>query len=281
MAYAHKIAITGILNIMHVDQAHNLKKIIEGSPRPKNGKKQKRIFGFLSGKGGVGKSVIALNSAILLADRGLNVLLVDADFMTPSLHVLSNHSPKNSIELWLQSPELQFEQIRSEISDRLHLVTSEGKGYDVHLKDWQYVKLLRRVLHEAKDYDVVLIDFPTGFFPFMEPLFLELDEIILVTTPEPTSIIDTYAMIKILSKEITVTNIKVLVNMAENNDEANESVENLNRALTHFLSIAVENLPHILFSSLIKESVKLQKPISYENPALFSLVSDYLAYCLH
>jgi flagellar biosynthesis protein FlhG len=265
---------------MRIDQAHNLKRIIQKSPKPSDQSSSKKRFGVLSGKGGVGKSVITVNTGILLAEKGLKTLIVDADFMSPSLHVLANVNPTTSLEIWIKKPELDLHHIISPVEKNLYLVTSEGEGFDEHLKDWQYVKLLRRCLLEAEEFDIVLIDFPTGFFGFLNPVLFELDELMIVSTPEPTSVIDTYAMIKILTKEVSYEKIKVIINMADNENEARESVENLNRALTHFLSIQVNALEFIPFSPRVKNSVMSQIPISYNDNQLFAPISEYLAYCL-
>lgn len=265
---------------MRIDQAHNLKKIVRSEKGTTNSDGKKKFFGILSGKGGVGKSLLAVNTAVLLGQRGLRVLIIDADFMTPSIHVLANVNPEISLEIWLKKPKMELDDIICPINEQVSLLTSEGEGFDEHLKDWQYVKLLRRALRESESYDIVLIDFPTGYFGFLQPVWFELDELILMSTPEPTSVIDTYAMIKLLTKEVTPEKIKVLINMADNDKEAQESVENLNRALTHFLSIQVESLDSIPYSPRVKDSVKSQIPISYSDQHLFAPISDYLAYCL-
>ncbi|GAB4175783.1 MAG: MinD/ParA family protein [Calditrichia bacterium] len=264
---------------MVLDQAHNLKKLVKKQDKTNASRNRKKVFGLLSGKGGVGKSLLALNSAILLSEN-YSCLLIDGDFLTPSQHVLANVSPRKSLELWLKKPEISLSELIIPVKSGLDLVTSEGEGFDYHLKDWQYTKLLRRAIHEGNNYDVIILDFPTGYFPFMNPLIFELDEIILISSPEPTSVIDTYAMVKLLVPEVDSSRIKVLINMADNEEEANQSVENLNHALTHFLSISLEPIPPIYYASEIKDSVKQQKPIAYENSSLVKSLSEYLAYCL-
>lgn len=265
---------------MHKDQAYRLKQISGKAGLKRDSRGGKKIA-FLSGKGGVGKSVLALNSSILLAEAGVKVLLVDADFLTPSLHILANVNPRKSLESWLIHPGETLENLVVPVIPNLHLISSEGEGYHPQIRDWQYVKLLRRVLLEGEHYDLLIVDFPTGYYPFLTPVYFELDEMILVSSPEPTSVIDTYAMIKLLTAEMDISRLKVLFNMVEDEREGRISVENLNQALTHFLSIQVEALPHIPFHPLVQQSVKHQNPISYENKEIFSTLSHYLAHCLH
>ena len=265
---------------MDFDQAENLRVIQSKTSTSNLNKVEDNIISFMSGKGGVGKSVIAMNSSLLLGKQGKKVLLVDADFINPSLHVMANISPKYSIEIWLKNKEISLKEMVVPLNKKVDLISPEGTGYSQNLKDWQYTKLLRRVIRESKKYDFVLLDFPTGYFPFMNTVLFELSNIILVSTSEPTSIIDTYAMLKVLNKEIAVKNIKVLINQAENKNDSKNSVDNLNRALSHFLSFKVESTPYIPYSQEIRKSVKQQKPIGYENNSEECEFFSKLAYCL-
>ncbi len=265
---------------MHSDQADKLRKLQTSVFRNANREIPTGTFGILSGKGGVGKSVITLNTGLALGAERKKVLLVDGNFITPSLHVLANVSPAYSVEIWLKNRNLSLAEIVHPLTDTVDLLSPEGMGYSEELKDWQYTGLLRRVLKEAGFYDMVLIDFPTGYFPFMNTVLFELQHIILVTTPDPTSIIDTYAMVKVLKDEIGTKKIKILVNQAENEEDAEISVENLNRAMSHFLSFTMEFYPPILYAEEIRKSVKYQKPIGYENNQKLTAHFASLAYSL-
>lgn len=143
----------------------------------------------MAGKGGARKSVIALNAGLLLGEQKKSVLLVDGDFIKPSLHILANKSPKYSVEIWLKEKELLLMEIVVSLSSKLDLLSLEGVGYNSNLKDWQFTSLLRRVIRESKKYDLVIFDFPTGYFPFMTTILFEIKNIILVTTSEPLQLL--------------------------------------------------------------------------------------------
>lgn len=168
-----------------------------------------RFLAVTSGKGGVGKSVIAYNLADHLSVSA-RVLLVDADFYAGNLHLLANVAPTAG---W---PEADFAAgggpAVTRISNRLDLLASVCADGPT-LPDTQNLGMfLKQLRTRAADYDFVVFDTATGILPQITMILLSVDEIILVTTPELTALSNSYALYKVLAGNKPDPAIALLVN---------------------------------------------------------------------
>lgn len=155
------------------------------------------VVSVVSGKGGIGKSVISISLADILAKEGFKVLLVDADFALGDLDILLNAKPeKTSLNFFNGSSEIS--EILLQIKPNLHLLAGHSGGEILDLyRDLVFEKFMADI-RGLDGFDFAIIDTMSSLNYTTRDIVKASDKIINITTPEPTSIIDSYAMIKSL-----------------------------------------------------------------------------------
>jgi flagellar biosynthesis protein FlhG len=114
--------------------------------------------------------------------------------------------------------------------------------------------------------DIILIDTGAGLSDNVISMIMAADEVLVVTTPDPTSMTDAYALIKMISNRDRMKKIKIIVNRAENAEEANSILNKLVLVSSKFLNVKVEDGGHILYDEAVVKSVKQQRPFTLEFP---------------
>ena len=226
-----------------------------------------RVIAVTSGKGGVGKSNISVNLALLLAQKGKRVLLVDADMGLANVDVLLGMIPQFTLVNVLNGQK-KLSEIIIEGPLGIRLVASGSGGVQelADLNETQRNNFLQSLSDLQSDADIVLIDTGAGLHRNVLAFVLAAEEILLVTTPEPTALMDAYGMIKIAQREKKNPRIKVLVNMATNQAEADEAGKKLSILSKRFLNLEVQYLGFVLRDLGVIKSVREQKPIVLSNP---------------
>lgn len=254
------------------DQADKLRKIINNLKSKQilppieqeqiEPKKKCKVITITSGKGGVGKTNITINLAIALSELGHKVTILDADFGLANIDVLFGiipkytlldviHNRKNILEILCDGPQnIKFISGGSGVEDLIKLDEKQLKTFvsNISLLD--------------KFSDIILIDTSAGLSESVMSFVLAADEVVLVTTPEPTSITDAYAMIKMLSNRDNKKPIKVIVNKVENLSESTEILNRLKTVSEKFLFMKLEGLGHVLRDDLVVKAVKIQEPFT-------------------
>ena len=220
-----------------------------------------KIIAVTSGKGGTGKSFLASNLAAELSNEGSRVLLVDLDLNFANLNVMFNASSKKTLYHYLTYNQ-SLEDIIFKYSENLHLVLGESGKIDHPKLNAERTNLLieeLRILSE--NYDIILLDTASGADQATIQLLLKSDEIILVTTPEPTSIMDAYVIFKLLKSNGSSIPKNVVINKCLKTGEATEAFGNLEKAIKHFLKTEINYLGELSFSEEIIKSIQAQNPI--------------------
>ncbi len=194
------------------------------------------VFSVTSGKGGVGKTNISVNLAYNLSRMGKKVLLLDADLGLANVDVLLGIAPKyNLFHLFHEDTSIHEVIYKTEYGFDI-LPASSGVSDMVSLDTGQKLDLLEAMDHLEEKIDYLIVDTGAGINDNVLYFNLAVQERLLVLTPEPTSLTDAYALIKVMKLHHGVDKFKVLVNMAPDMKEAKEVFKKLYMACDHFLS---------------------------------------------
>lgn len=257
-----------------MDQAEKLRRMMstvraassaseEGSEA---GEKSARVFTVTSGKGGVGKTNVTINLAVALSELGLKVVVLDADFGLANIDILFGIMPKYTLADVIQGDK-NILDVLSDGPNGIKFI-SGGSGVEelVKMDSAQIEKFIGNIALLDKFYDIILIDTGAGLSDSVMSFVLAADEVILITTPEPTSITDAYALVKMVSNKDANKDIKVVVNRAENEDEAMNILNKLSMVVSRFLPIKIHPLGFILQDENVIRAVKQQQPFTLLYP---------------
>lgn len=218
------------------------------------------VLTVTSGKGGVGKSTIALNMAIALADLGKRVLLLDADANLGGLDVMLGVSPRHRLSSVLRG-EMDIEDVLLSPYPRLKVLPGNSGETDYPpLTAERQNQLVDDLLLLEDPYDVLMIDTAAGLTPEIIGFADRADETLVVTTIEPTAIMDAYAMIKVIFAANSKAAISLLVNSVQQPRDGAEAARKLQMAITHFLRHDIGFLGSIPFDSSVQKAVIKQRP---------------------
>ncbi len=229
------------------------------TPRDSQDYSEPKVVSILSGKGGVGKTVLACNLAEQTASCGYRTLLVDADFSFGNVHILTNTAGEYGLGRFT-SGQLSLAQATTEIAERLDILPSESNDdtkvlYDVKMA----AAMMKKLRQQAADYDLVLIDHGSGKSDAADVIADASNLNILVVVPELTSLADGYGLFKHLIQTYSAIDCCLLINRAESPSDA-EHVYGKFAALTEqFLRRVPPLLGYLLEDPSVKESVSSQR----------------------
>jgi len=241
-----------------LDQAESLRKLINNEEQ-ENKKTSTKLITVTSGKGGVGKSNFVVNLAIVLQNRGKRVLIFDADLGMGNDDVLMGLYPKHNI-FDIIDTDLEIKDIIVEGTNGVSLIpagSALSKAQDLEEND---KKVFLEKLDTLDEYDYILIDTGAGVNKDVLSFIAASEELILITTPEPTSLTDGYSLIKAIDHYKLKTNAKIIVNKAFTREEGEETYHRFDRTVGKFLKINIEYLGCILDDKKLVQSVRQQKP---------------------
>jgi len=218
-----------------------------------------RIIAVTSGKGGVGKSTVSVNLAISLANAGQRVLLFDGDLGLANVNVLLGIIPEHNIyEVLKGKKTIQDIVIRTGYGIDI-IAGANGISQLANLSEHQREQFVHDI-SELVGYDVMIIDTGAGVGPNVLSLVMPSDEVLIVTTPEPTAITDAYGMIKSIVANSKDKSIKLLVNRVPSALEAKRVADRLISISSQFLRARVENVGFIFEENLVQKSISNQRP---------------------
>lgn len=255
---------------MH-DQAEKLRKLVQDSSKNSGGKqikrdKNTRIIAVTSGKGGVGKTNFTLNLAISLNKLGYSCIVFDADIGFANIDVISGVIPKHTIADVVTGNKKMREIIESTPSGVRIISGGSGINEIMRLDISKIEYLINEFKTLENEADYILIDTGAGLSNTVLSFVNSADEIIVVTTPEPTSLTDGYAMIKALTLYNSSVSIKMIINRVSSPKEADEVFDKLNKVTSRFLNVEIINLGYIYDSKVLIDAVKNQTPFLEYSP---------------
>jgi flagellar biosynthesis protein FlhG len=240
-------------------------KLAVARTQPDRARRSATSISFTSGKGGVGKSNIAAAMAVLLAQCGKRVLLIDGDLALANIDVLFGLKPRLTLQHVVRDG-CSIERVLLEGPAGLSILPA-GSGLQelANLSETQLNELLGAFRALSARMDYVVFDTPAGISLTVTALLEPSDRVVLVTVPEPTALTDAYALIKVLARRGRRDGIGVLVNQADER-EARSMFRGLSWVAEQFLDLQLEFLGYVPRDPLVAEAVRRQKPIAVAYP---------------
>jgi flagellar biosynthesis protein FlhG len=222
------------------------------------------LIAFTSGKGGVGKTVLSLNLAYMLSKQGKKILFADFDFNFANAHIMLNIIPQKTIKNYLDG-KILFKNIITRIDNNFHLLPGSSGSLEMNgHSNLKITSLLVELKKISVNYDYVFIDNgQLNDFHQLE-IILGSDRVMIVTSPEPTAVMDAYVIVKMLKQNENNLKKHVIVNKCSGDDEADITFENLNNAVKHFLKEELELIGFVYFDQAVHKSITSQKLFSRE-----------------
>ncbi len=239
------------------DQAKNLRKMLDMAS---NTEKETKVIAVVSGKGGVGKSNFCLNFAIELKKIDKEVLLFDLDIGMANVDILMGASAKHTIVDMIER-ELSIWDIIEKGPENLSFIAGgTGLSSMFQLNPRKLSRFLQQLELVNGKYDYIIFDMGAGVSKDSLHYILSANEVFVVTTPEPTSVTDAYAMIKYIQLKDQEIPISILVNRVDSIPEGKKTFENLKLVTNQFLQKEIRLLGIIPDDPTVLKAVKAQIP---------------------
>lgn len=259
-----------------IDQAHTLRELVAAAtsdepsvpvpvpPTPERPEREAvrlaRVIAVTSGKGGVGKTTLAVNLAVKLAHMGRRVVLLDADMGTANADVMCNLAPRSTLAHVVAG--------RADIEDTLlpapggfSLVPgASGLANMAALSDREHARLIEQMHRLEAAADLMIVDTGAGVGPAVLSFALAADEIMVVTTPEPTAVTDAYAVIKSLVRRKRDLDLKLVVNVCRDEQEARQVHDRIAQVSLRFLGVRVRLAGFLTQDARVSAAVRRRCP---------------------
>lgn len=245
-----------------MDQADRLRALAHRG----GAKNEPRIISITSGKGGVGKTNIAVNLAVLMARRGLKTLLVDADFGLANANLLVGCSVGKTIDdVMFHGARIEDTFVPTQLGFDL-LPSSSGFRKMLSMDSFTQRALFDQLESQFQNYEIVIYDTAPGLGDHVLCFNTAAHDIVVVAHPEPTALADAYALIKVLATEKREKKFKLLVNRVQNSHEGLDSFRRLTGVVDEFLTVSVDFLGGLPEDINVARSVRMQRPVALEAP---------------
>lgn len=226
-----------------------------------------RVIAVTSGKGGVGKTNIAANFAYLLSKWGKRILLLDADAGLANIDVILGITPQYNLSHVLHGEKNLSEVIVHGPGGMKILPAASGIQEMAELSRGHKLTLIEELDDLNEDLDFMFVDTGAGISGNVMYFNMLAKEIIVVVSPDPTSLTDAYALIKVLHQGYGAKRFMILVNMADSPGEAINVYKRLSKATDHFLNLSIEYIGYVPCDTSIQESVRKQSLLSEMFPS--------------
>lgn len=242
-------------------------------------KTQPKVINVVGGKGGVGKSIVSVNLAIALSELKRRVLLFDADIGFGSVEVLIGTTSKLSLKDYFQK-KIPLSEIITGTEFGIDVLSSGLEVEDlVYFNVGDRNSLYRDFTNLLGKYDYIVLDFPPGYNENLESFYEASDFLVVVTTPEPTALVNTYTFLKMMMiKGIDPNEVHIVMNMVRDMREGRRSLERFVGVIERFIGMAVTATHIMRFENTVRRSVECQRPfVLYKKSLQPSLVIHRVA----
>ncbi|MFN3201737.1 MAG: MinD/ParA family protein [Bradymonadia bacterium] len=215
-----------------------------------------RILSVTSGKGGVGKTSLTCNLATRLGQMGQKVLVVDADMGLANVDIVMGIKPKATLEQLFSDEERRLEDILVDGPPNVTVLPAGSGVRDlVHLSEGQVLKFLEAFDTLEETFDFTLIDTGAGIGSNVLYFNAAAQDVLVVATPEPTSMTDAYATMKVLHQTHGLKRFTLLVNAVEDRKEALDVYRRLTGVADKYLDISIDYLGHVLRDNRVGRAI--------------------------
>ena len=226
-----------------------------------------RVIAVASGKGGVGKTNLAVNLSMAMSDLGKEVTLFDADLGLANVDVLLGLHPLRNLSHVMQQ-ECDLKDIVIRGPGDIHVVpAASGVKMMSRMSDLQHAALIRAFDELVNITDVLVIDTSAGLVSSVLSFCAAAQEVLVVVCNEPASIADAYALIKVLHREYQVRRFRVVVNMADTREEGHKLFRRLVQVCDNYLNVVLDLSGIIPRDRNIIKAVQCQQPILQRFPS--------------
>jgi len=246
------------------DQASNLRELMGKSH-------DIRVISIASGKGGVGKSSLAVNLAITMSRLGVRVLILDADFGLANVDVMLGITTRMDLSYFLRGEKTLSEIIQLGHEGVRFISGGSGVNELINMKEEQLSELLSKIVRIDAPVDLIIMDAGAGVSNAIMQVLMASSETIVITTTEPTSVLDAYALVKTVVKRDATHPLHVIVNKCEMKKEAyKKEAESVQKGFVdvcgRHLGKNINPLGLISYNHDITYAIKRQVPIAVSEP---------------
>lgn len=251
-----------------MDQAEQLRNIIKANPI--NQRPLARVIAVTSGKGGVGKSNTSINLAIQMRRMGQRVIILDADFGLANIEIMFGAVPKYNLgDLIYQGKNIR--EIITWGPGEVGFISGGSGIAGLSNLSRDYLEYIIRNLAELDTIaDIIIVDTGAGISDAVLEFLVASGEILLVTTPEPTSITDSYSLLKALNRHPRfnreMSRVKVIANRVDSEEEGKNLYNKLNAVVSRYLKLPLQYQGSIPYDAQLAKAVMQQMPVSLQNP---------------
>ena len=261
------IPVQGSIGVPPADQAARLRTLMQPpAASSRASRRTARTIAIASGKGGVGKTSIAVNLAILLARRGRRVTLVDADLGTANVDVMLNTQSRWDLSHVIAGQK-KIEEVARELEPGLRIVAgASGLANVADLEPRARAAIVSQLAQLEGSADFLLIDCGAGVSQNVLAFARAAEELLVVATPEPTSLTDAYALIKLLSQAGSPPKIRLVMNQIENCKEGEMVARRICQTAERFLGLRIVVAGQILRDASLPAAIRQRTALVVRYP---------------
>jgi len=236
-----------------IDQASGLRRM--ANPKPV------RVLAVTGGKGGVGKTNVAVNLAVALAQKDNKVLVLDADFGLANIDIMLGLHTKANLHHVITG-ERTLEEIMLEGPEGIKILpAASGIKEMAELSSETHAGLIQAFSELNQDFDTLIVDTAAGISDSVTSFTRAAQEVVVVVCDEPASITDAYAIIKLLSREHGIFRFRILANMANGAQHGREIYNKIVKVTDRFLDVALDYMGYVPQDEFLLKSVKKQRAV--------------------
>ncbi len=229
-----------------------------------------QVIAVSGGKGGVGKTNVAINLSIALAEAGKRVVILDADFGLANIDVLLGLRSSKTIEDVL-SGDCSLQEVMLTGPAGIKIIpASSGTRRLTMLSSLEHAGLIRAFSDIAEQLDVLIVDTAAGISDSVVNFVSAAHEVLLVVCNEPSSITDAYAMIKLLNRDFGRSRFRIVANMVADDAEGLQLFETLNSVCRQFIDVALIYTGAVPFDQNLRDAVRQRRPVILNAPSSVS-----------